>query len=851
MELKTCKTCGGNLKKIGNYYVCEFCGNRWEADVADDINAVQRANAWETLRNGDFEKAEALFDEIIIKQPKNYEAYWGKALSSACITYVTDLNENKKVPTCNNITEDSFAENKFVLKAVELAPESIATEYKNQAKYIDKVRIEWLEKARKEPDYDVFISYKDSDKENGIERTRDSIDAQDLYNALTEEGYKVFFSRISLRDKVSEQYEPYIYNAIKTAKVMIVFGENVGYFSSTWIKNEWTRFKNRIEKKEKHPNSLVVVYKGIDPNDLPVILKSRQCLNMQDVTFLRTLTNHIKKIIDLSKQAQGIEKITISGGKMAKKSTEIAQKTIQVREVGQGALVETSIDDEQSFSLVKTFIKAGQFNQAKTLLDDLLFNNPNDAELIFASLLISKRKTDEQSLFDSINSFSNDDYTILEKILNSAKKKYAEALIEKLYLVSKSLEDTYCERILRVVLPFNHTKRNDLINSAFSDCIDKSKFKSFNTLLASLDSRDVDKYIDLNLRFAQKSIDNPTFVMPCVKNVLSLDEGNINAYEIILTIQLKQNLSFADLKKTFETILTYSANIDVEVTKWLATLSKYNAYSKNQIAFIKQIPCYYQGDSTKLYKTLLAVADNMLKQELYDSSNYFYKLVQRYSCNSPEAYLGISLSNFKAKNINEINYLAYDVFKNNEFCKYLSLLPEEKRLSLIQNIKQKKASEETTQRLETERRNEKKLKTFFHWLCAIITVGGFFILWLAPFCNGLRTFLAEYVIGNTERSSINIMGLVAGILYVAICVFIIGFIYKESIYYSSDFVKGLMKFLIIVSFILIALVGLLLIINLTLKIFNGTFGFLVAVAVFIGGGIGIIALIGLIWDSFD
>ncbi|MGN0622425.1 MAG: toll/interleukin-1 receptor domain-containing protein [Oscillospiraceae bacterium] len=158
----------------------------------------------------------------------------------AGIVYVTDVNENKKIPTCNNITENSFMNDKDVQKAISLAPADIADGYKNQAEYIEKVRVEWLEKASKEPAYDVFISFKDSDRENGIERTQDSIDAQDLYNALVAEGYKVFFSRISLRDKISEQYEPYIYNAIKTAKVMIVFGEKATYFNSVWIKNEWT-----------------------------------------------------------------------------------------------------------------------------------------------------------------------------------------------------------------------------------------------------------------------------------------------------------------------------------------------------------------------------------------------------------------------------------------------------------------------------------------------------------------------------------------------------------------------------------------------------------------------------------
>ena len=709
MELKICKTCGGSLKKIGNYYVCEFCGNRWEADLADDVNAVQRANAWETLRNGDFEKAEALFDEIIIKQPKNYEAYWGKALSSACITYVTDLNENKKVPTCNNIAEDSFAENKSVTKAIGLAPENIATEYKNQAKYIDKIRVEWLEKARKEPDYDVFISYKDSDKENGIERTQDSIDAQDLYNALTEEGYRVFFSRISLRDKVSEQYEPYIYNAIKTAKVMIVFGEKVEYFSSTWIKNEWNRFKNCIEKKEKHPNSLVVVYKGIDPNDLPVILKSRQCLNMRDVTFLRTLTNHIRKIIDLSKQAQGIEKITISGGKMAKKSTEIAQKTIQVREVGQGALVETSIDDEQSFSLVKTYVKAGEFNQAKTLLDDLLFNNPNNAEFIFANLLISKKCCDIEALFDYVSSFTKEEYDIIEKVLNCAKKEYAETLIESLYKQAKKVNDAVSNKILNVVLPFNHTKRKTMITAAFTDCISKSKYESFNTLLSTLDSNDVDRYIDLNLRFA-KSTKNESQATHCLQNILAVDEGNVEAYEVLLDIELRQNATVEDLKITFEKVLSYSSDCNEKVNVCLEHMASIceNRCGDNQIAFIKQLIRYYQSDIAELDDTLMKIATNLLKQKRFDDADYFYKLVLNTRKNDPEVYLGICLAKIKKTDLNIISN-DNSLQGMPEFNKYLSLLSEGRRMEILDNLKEAKERYEEKLKKEKEQ-NEEKLK---------------------------------------------------------------------------------------------------------------------------------------------
>ena len=47
----------------------------------------------------------------------------------------------------------------------------------------------------------------------------DSVIAQDVYDALTEKGYRVFFSRITLEDKLGTEYEPYIFAALNSAKV--------------------------------------------------------------------------------------------------------------------------------------------------------------------------------------------------------------------------------------------------------------------------------------------------------------------------------------------------------------------------------------------------------------------------------------------------------------------------------------------------------------------------------------------------------------------------------------------------------------------------------------------------------
>ncbi len=297
MQLNVCKSCGGETVRQGNYYVCKFCGNKWMIDAAEDVHVVDRANAWAALRDCDFEKSAELFENIIYKDPKGHEAYWGRALANAGIMYVTDYHENKKVPTCNSISEASFLESADVKKAISLAPVDIANTYRSQATQIENIRVEWVKKASREPAYDVFICFKDSDRERGIERTPDSYDAQELYSLLTDEGYKVFFSRVSLRGKVSEHYEPYIYNALRTAKVMIVFGEKPEYFNAVWVKNEWIRFRAMIERGEKDPKSLVVVYKNMSPADLPVGLKNRQCLCESEITFLEDLKRHINKII--------------------------------------------------------------------------------------------------------------------------------------------------------------------------------------------------------------------------------------------------------------------------------------------------------------------------------------------------------------------------------------------------------------------------------------------------------------------------------------------------------------------------------------------------------------------------
>ena len=65
-----------------------------------------------------------------------------------------------------------------------------------------------MEISQKEEPFDIFICYKETD--NHGRRTPDSVLATELYHELTKIGFKVFFSRITLEDKLGSAYEPYI-----------------------------------------------------------------------------------------------------------------------------------------------------------------------------------------------------------------------------------------------------------------------------------------------------------------------------------------------------------------------------------------------------------------------------------------------------------------------------------------------------------------------------------------------------------------------------------------------------------------------------------------------------------------
>ena len=289
-----CNHCGGTFEYRGGRWVCRWCGSYKQESISSEEEVLLHT-AYQKLRLTEFAEAESEFDDFIQNYPRNPSGYWGRLMARYGIKYEQDF-DGRMIPTCYAASIGSVTSASDYKKALQFADTENCAYYKAQAGYIERVRREWLEKAKQEEPYDIFICYKDSDPGNGIERTQDSYAAQELYTFLTDMGFRVFYSRVTLRGKVGEKYEPYIFHALSTAKVMIVYGSDPEYIRSTWMKNEWMRYLLQIREKKKKPESLIVACEGFPPEELPTALAAAQCFRADERTFYGDLKKTVNRL---------------------------------------------------------------------------------------------------------------------------------------------------------------------------------------------------------------------------------------------------------------------------------------------------------------------------------------------------------------------------------------------------------------------------------------------------------------------------------------------------------------------------------------------------------------------------
>ncbi len=392
MATLKCKMCGGDLELTPDVTVaeCPYCGTKQTVPNADNEKKMTLFSRANRLRfNNEFDKAAGVYETIIGESPEEAEAYWGLVLCKYGIEYVDDPATAKKIPTCHRSSFDSVMEDENLELAMEYADAMAKRIYREEAKQIEEIRKGILEVSFKEEPYDVFICYKETDEFG--ERTLDSVLAQDIYNELTEKGYRVFFSRITLEDKLGQEYEPYIFAALHSACVMLAVGTSYEHYDAVWVKNEWSRYLQLMAAGEK--KALIPCYKDLNAYDMPK-------------EFSRLQAQDLGKIGAMQDLVRGVEKILGKKGE---------QKSLDSDSAMVSDMTVLNAQPEDLLKFGKTALSNGEFDEAEKFFEQVLKRDAECGQAYFGMFMADGRSENIEDMIDKWVDFVDDVVLLDEK----------------------------------------------------------------------------------------------------------------------------------------------------------------------------------------------------------------------------------------------------------------------------------------------------------------------------------------------------------------------------------------------------------------------------------------------------
>ncbi len=604
MAILKCKMCGGNLEVIEGTTVCECdsCGTTQTVPTVDNEKKITLFTRANRLRSTcEFDKAAGVYESIVAEFPEEAEAYWGLILCKYGIEYVDDPATAKKIPTCHRSSFDSVMDNNNFEMVMEYSDTLARSVYRDEAKAIEALRMGIIEVSGKEEPYDIFICYKETD-ENG-DRTIDSVLAQDVYDILVEKGYRVFFSRITLEDKLGQEYEPYIFAALNSAKIMLAFGTDYEYYNAVWVKNEWSRYLQLMENdKSKY---LIPCYKDIDAYDMPKEFAKLQAQDLGKVGATQDLMRGIEKILPRNK-----------GG-----DTVVQQVVTQ--HIVNGPTVENYLKRGN------IALEDSKWDEADKFFELALNENAEEARAYLGKLLIELKITSEEKLVDYAESFSNNEFfrkavrfgdnefkTKIENYNNQAIYNKADKM---LYNAKSPLECDNAKDVFFTIKNYSDSKKQIQV-------CDEKKQRIINRV--KIDADNILEKIaagERNNSF-RESLNKLALIYPDYPNIYLAHVLYDLTYKT--TSDIENGLKYPESSKYFDTLLKYSSENDKK------TYLGYKEKVKNNIdkyvgeLFIitnKQLNEEDFSNAEKSARELLEFLPNNAKANLY----LFFALVQR------------------------------------------------------------------------------------------------------------------------------------------------------------------------------------------------------------------------------
>ncbi|MDD7617037.1 MAG: InlB B-repeat-containing protein [Candidatus Enterosoma sp.] len=578
MNKSICNICGGNLINKNGRWVCENCGAFLPEEITNEqLSLLYDAN--QKLRLADFDLAEELYSDIIRKYSDCSDAYFGRALAHYGIRLEKDV-DGRMIPTCFFPEYQSLFENSDFKKAYDLADSKQKQYLKEKADEIEAIRKEWVDKAKKEGPYDIFISFKATKPGDDTEETEDSREAWDIARELEKCGYRVFFSKDALANKTGDHYEPYIFNALNTCHVMLVYASKPEYVESVWVRNEWARYYEKIKNKEdgKLPNSLILIYKNFNPSkDLRRPFSHSENINRNDIDFLDRLKNYVASVISESKiitpkvipdkiesyipskneRLKGAKK-KIVGNSIAPSGSFVP--TVQIREKAFGKYSTQKLTGtaESELSRGEVLLRKERYNDALECYKGILLNNKNNANAALGVLLSASECTDLGEFISNKYVGSDEQNKLINVVIQYSKKDVTNKIFEQMIAFIKleikkadNIELAY--KAYKEIKDFNSSEAVRKCHKEICDELLKNKCFSNDACFAFIDDilfncqTGYDTYVNALLAVINALINSSMFEKACayLKLLEKVAFGTKDYYSCLYRIYTRQS-TFAE-----------------------------------------------------------------------------------------------------------------------------------------------------------------------------------------------------------------------------------------------------------------------------------------------------------------
>lgn len=318
MILLKCTICSGNIIRTKNGLFCDSCGMPVsEMNLENEHMIESRNRANEARKNFDYDEAIRGYTQLLTEDPTDADANWNLALSKFGIEYEYETTPSggiHRVPTIHRLRYENFNQDVNYRNALKNADDNAIEYYMTEGKKLSAIQEKLLELVRTEKDVDVFISFKAEDEFGN--RTKDSLIAQNIYEQLTSRGIRTFFSRISLQDMTGDEYEPHIFAALHSAKVMLLVTTDIGHVNYGWVKNEWTRYLDLQQENPNQAKTLIPVYQGVAPEMFPKRIPMREGIDLDRPDAMLELIHGVAGLVGKTDALQDNQQAKLLMGKM-------------------------------------------------------------------------------------------------------------------------------------------------------------------------------------------------------------------------------------------------------------------------------------------------------------------------------------------------------------------------------------------------------------------------------------------------------------------------------------------------------------------------------------------------------